>query len=248
MSQENATAEVVSADQADETTATATPQTDAKDAPLTDAEKEAKALRRRVDRLTADRHADRAELARYRAGTGQAAPHQQDDGDGKDDQKLTEKDVETRAEVRAREIAEMAQINKRCDEIADLGAKESKEFKNAFHSLNEEVGGLFYEKSGRPTPMMEAILDAESPHKLILHLSENPDLAGELEGMKQTQRIRRIVQIEREMTEVKTPKQSAAPKPVQPVKAGGGSAEPDPKDTAAWIKFENEKLLAARRK
>lgn len=241
MSQEAATPEVVSVENAEDNTATATPQDEAKAAAPTDAEKEARALKRRVDRLTAERHADRAELEQLR----KQKPATQ--GDGEEKPQLTEADIETRAEQKAREIAEITQINKRCDEIAELGAKESKEFIKAWREVGEELGKTFDER-GRPTSVMQAILDADAPHKLILHLAANPDIAGELADMTQTKRIRRIIEIERQMAEEKAPKQSSAPKPVQPVKPGSAPAAPDPKDTAAWIKYENEKIIAARRK
>ena len=240
MNEQEATAEVVSADNAAESTASATPKEEVKVIP-TDAEKEARALKRRVDRLTAERHADRAELERLRT----QRPAAQDDGEEKP--ALTEAEIETRAEQKARELNEIAQINKRCDEIAELGGKESKEFIKAWRDVGEELGKTF-DSRGRPTAVMEALLDADAPHKLILYLAKNLDIAGELADMTQTKRIRRIVEIEREMSEAKTPKQSSAPKPAQPVKPGAAQSAPDPTDTAAWIKYENDKIIAARRK
>lgn len=220
MSQEAATVEVVSTEIAEDNTATATPQDEAKAAAPTEAEKEARALKRRVDRLTAERHADRAELEQLR----KQKPATQDDGEDKP--QLTEADIETRAEQKAREIAEITQINKRCDEIAELGAKESKEFIKAWREVGEELGNTF-DARGRPTAVMQAILDADAPHKLILHLAENPDIAGELADMTQNKRIRRIIEIEREMAEEKQPKRSGAPAPVKPVN-GGAAASKDP--------------------
>lgn len=239
MQTEETTAEVVSADPADEVTATATPENESHDTAPTDADKAQKALQRRIDRLTREKYELKAQNDQLRT------PKQQAD-DNKE--QLTEDDVETRAEARAREIAELKQFNDQCNAVFDKGVKANKEFAKSFKELTEEIGAPFDAK-GKPTSIMSAILDADEPHKLILHLADNPELAGELAALTPSRQIRRIAQIEREMGEEAKPKQSNAPKPVQPVKGSAGAdKEPDPKDTARWIKWENDKLLASRRK
>lgn len=230
------TAEVVSADPADQATEAATQQTESHETAPTDAEKAQKALQRRIDRLTREKYELKAQNDQLRT------PKQQAD----DKEHLTDDEVETRAEVRAREIAELNQFNAQCNEVFEKGVKANKEFAKSFKDLSEEIGQPFDAK-GKPTAVMSAILDADEPHKLILHLADNPELASELADLSPTKQIRRIAQIEKEMSEDATPKQSNAPKPVQPVKGSSGAPkEPDPKDTKAWIAWENEKLLASR--
>lgn len=236
------TSEAVSDDIADEVTATATPPVEvdppAEDATQTDADKAAKALQRRVDRLTKEKYQLKAENDQLRA------PKPQDD----EPKQLTEDEVETRAEVRAREIAELKQFNDQCNAVFEKGVKANKEFAASFKGLTEEIGQPFDAK-GKPTSMMAAILDADEPHKVILHLAEDPELAAEIAALSPTKQIRRIAKIEADLEEAAKPKQSSAPKPVQPVKASPDvNSAPDPKDTARWIEYENQRELAQRAK
>lgn len=238
MTLENTTPGVDPVDQAQETPAVAPlndeTQTTA-DEKATDADKAAKALQRRVDRLTREKYQLRAENEQLRQ------PKQSDE-----DHPLTTDDVETRAEVRARELLEVKQFNDRCNEVFEKGSKASKQFTASLKTLAEEIGSAFDAK-GKPSPAMTAILDADEPHKVILYLADKPELAAELAELSPSRQIRRVAQLEREMGEEAKPQTSNAPKPAQPVKgAAGASAEPDPKDTARWIKWENDKLMAQR--
>jgi hypothetical protein len=231
---QEATAEDVSADPVEEVAETTTPEAESQQAQQL-ADKAAKALQRRIDRLTREKYELKAENDQLRTPKQQA-----------DDEKehLTEDEVETRAEARAREIAEIKQIEKHCNEVFDEGLKENKEFAKAFRSLAEEIGAPF-DKKGRPTPTMSAILDADKPHKLIQHLADNPDIAAELADLSPTKQIRRIVQIEKEMGEEAKPKQSSAPKPATPVSAAAsGSKDPatmTDKEFAEWRKNDIKK-------
>lgn len=237
------TSEAVSDDPAIEVPATATPEVEeieppAEDATPTDADKAAKALQRRVDRLTREKYQLKAENDQLRA------PKPQDD----EPKQLTEDEVETRAEIRAREIAEVKQFNDQCNTVFEKGVKANKEFAKSFKELTEEIGSPFDAK-GKPTSIMAAILDADAPHKVILHLAEDLDLAAEIAALSPTRQIRRIAKIESDLEEAAKPKQSSAPKPVQPVKASPDvSSAPDPKDTKRWIEYENQREIAQRAK
>ena len=198
-----------------------------------DADKASKALQRRIDRLTREKYQLRAENDQLRT------PRQVDE-----DHPLNEADVETRAQQLAREITERNEFNARCNDVFDKGQKASKKFTESLQEFAEEVGPIF-DKKGNPSTVMAAVLDADEPHKLIIYLAGKPDLSAELADLSPSRQIRRIAQIEKEMGEDK-PKPSTAPKPVQPAKGTGADPEPDPKDTARWIKWENEKLLARR--
>jgi hypothetical protein len=196
-----------------------------------DEEKARNAAQRRIDKLTREKYELRAKVEMLESN--RVPEYQPND------------DVETRAQALASEMLMVKQFNDRCNDVAEKGVKANKDFAKALTSVSEEVGELFVKN--RPTQIMEAILDADEPHKIILHLSENPELAAELSTLSPTKQIRRIAQIEKEMGEVVEKKPSSAPKPASPVKAvTGSSGEPDPKDTARWIKWENEKLLAQR--
>jgi len=201
-----------------------------------DAEKAVKALQRRIDRLTSEKYKLRAENEQLRT------PKQQEQDDN---YQPTAEDINRQAALMAQEMVALKEFNKLCDDVADKGMKSGKKFAVAMETLSEEIGGAFDEK-GKPSTAMLAILDADEPHKVILYLGEKPELSAELAKLPPHKQIRRIAQIEKEMLEEMKPKQSTAPKPAQPVKAAAVSGEPDPKDTKAWIKWENEKLLARR--
>ncbi len=198
------------------------------------AAKAATASQRRIDRLTREKYELRAKVEQLEK-TRQVTGEQQEE----------EPDVETRAQQLAAEMVAVKQFNERCDDVAAKGVKANKEFGKALTSVGDVVGDLFVRN--RPTPIMEAILDADEPHKIILHLAEHTELAEELAELTPSKQIRRIAQIEKEMGEVVEKKPSSAPKPAAPVKAAtGSSGEPDPKDTKRWIEWENAKLAAQR--
>jgi len=223
---QEATAEVESAEPVENEEATTTPEDEGQRAQ--DPDKASKALQRRIDRLTREKYQLKAENEQLRAPKDQAD----------DKEHLTEDEVETRAEARAREIAELKQIEAHCNKVFDEGLKANKDFAKAVRSLADEIGEPF-DKKGRPTATMAAILDADKPHALIQYLADNPDIAGELADLSPSKQIRRIVQIEKEMGEESKPKPSSAPKPATPVNSGATTGTKDPatmtdKEFAAW--------------
>lgn len=211
-------------------------QPEAKPKPeLTPAEKEAAALKRRVDRLTRDRYREReehaAELARVRA---QPEPK----AEGQTPQ-LTDEEVERRAHTKAAEIAEARSFNDRCNEVFTKGKKAFPSFAEDLGALAAEVGPLFG-KDNKPTPLMRSILDTEEPHRILKHLADNPEAAADLVDLPERQQFRRLVLLERDLEGETRPKPSTAPKPVAPVK-GGAAGSPDPaKDPEAWIAWRNK--------
>lgn len=243
MSEENTTAEVVSAELPETVVDGATPKVEEKpedetkpkaDEKAPDSEKSIKALQRRVDRLTRERYQLRAENDQLRTP-------QQDKGEGNHDEG---NDVEARAHELAQEIASLKEFNARCDEVYEKGMK-SGNFKDSMAAFSEEIGGAF-DANGKPSTMMLAVLDADEPHKMIMHLGENAEIAAEISKLSPAKQIRRIAQLERDIAEAAKPKPSTAPKPAQPVKAAGVGDAPDPKDTKRWIEYENEKLAARK--
>lgn len=203
---------------------------------LTEVEKKAHALERRVARLTRDRYRERAELeaeiTRLRA-----AP--KEEGTGQTPQ-LTDEEVERRAEAKAAEITEAKAFNDRCNEVFTKGKKAYAGFVDDLRTVVEEVGPLF-DKSNKPTPLMRSILDTEEPHRILKHLADNPDVATELADLSERQQFRRLVLLEKEIEGDTRPKPSTAPKPVAPVKGGASGGSPDPeKDPLAWIAARNK--------
>lgn len=124
----------------------------------------------------------------------------------------------------AREIALIEKVNEKSNQIHKDGTKRFPDFMEAVNAVAEEVGPLF-DQRGKPTPVMEAVLDSEKPADLLHFLGKNPDLASELEGLTPAQMGRRIARIETQMAEQAKPKTSAAPKPLEPVRGGASDNE-----------------------
>jgi chromosome segregation ATPase len=143
------------------------------------------------------------------------------------------KHIAREVERRAAQLAEAREFDRQCNEVAATGATKFKDFQSAVNALASELP--LFGRDGSPTPAMKVVLEAEKPAALLYHLGKNPDLASELADLTPTQLSRRLDRIEREMA---TPKTSAAPKPLDPVKAtASGSKEPkDMTDAefAAW--------------
>lgn len=210
---------------------------------LTASEKAAKALERRVARLTRERYEERARHEVELTQARQSATPPKPEADG-DKPHLTHEEVEQRARTMAAEIAEATSFNERCNKVFEEGKKLSPTFGDDLKTIRDEVGPLF-DKNNRPTDFMKAILDADAPARLLKHFAEDVDLAAEIEALPLRQQIRRIALLEQSMGEASKPKPSSAPKPPVPVRAGGsgGTGEPDAdKDPAGWIKWSNEQL------
>jgi hypothetical protein len=195
------------------------------------AEKAAKKLERRVGRLTAKHYQTAAELEHSRR-----APPADESEDARDQRQLQE-----HISTAARQQVEAERFTAKCNDVFDAGTKADPKFGDAFKAVSDEVGGLMTPKGGS-TPLLDAILDSDQPHKLISHLAENPDLAAELADMSPVRQLKRLGQIEKEMAAPKsTPEPSAAAKPVKPVTPAAPSGAPDAKkDPAAWIAWRNK--------
>ena len=196
---------------------------------LTPAEREARALKRRVDRLTREKYRTQAELEQLR----QRQPEQQEEPN----QQLTEAEVNRRAAA----LAEQKALNDKCNDIAKTGQKKFPDFMEKVEALNGDVA-LFDARGA--TPFMEALLDADDPAALIHHLGSNPDIASELADLTPRQQVRRLAQIEHDLEAKATPpKPSNAPKPIQPVKPVAAAVGPDPsKDPEGWISWRNAQV------
>lgn len=170
-----------------------------------------KATQRRIDRLTAARYQEQArreaaeaELQRLRA---QVQPEQQQ-SEQVDPVQL------------AKEIARVERVTEKANGIAAEGEKRFKgTFGNAVAAFRSEIDPLFDSK-GRPTPIGEAVLDADDPAALLHYIGSNPDIASDLVGLSPIQAARRLAKIESQINQPKEPRVSSAPKPIAPTKAG----------------------------
>jgi hypothetical protein len=180
-----------------------------------DVERERKRFQRRIDRRTAELYRERAErealaqrLAQYEQQPREEAGKQPDPME------------------LAREIAARERFDEKCNAIAEQGSKKFKDFDAALRTVAAEAGPLFDGK-GKPTPLMQVVMEAEAPAAVLHYLGTNPDLAADLADLSPTQLARRLDRIEREMADAGKASVSSAPRPLTPVKASG-SATKDP--------------------
>lgn len=174
-----------------------------------------KALQRmeqRISRLTAARYKAEAraeqaaaEAAQLRARFQQEQPQQQEQ--------------QQDPVALAREIAQVERVTEKANGIAKDGSTRFGDaFGKAVQTVAAEVGQMF-EKSGKPTPLGEAILSSDDPAALIHHLGSNPDIAADLADLTPIQQARKLARIELDMSKPRETKQSQAPKPITPARA-----------------------------
>jgi hypothetical protein len=124
----------------------------------------------------------------------------------------------------AREIATIERVTEKANAVAKDGNKRFPDFAEALTTLREEAGDLF-DKRGLPTPIGEAILEADDPAALIRFLGVNDDLAAELEGLSPAALGRRIAKFEAQMNAEPKPKPaSKAAEPIAPLKGTANAA------------------------
>lgn len=218
-----------------------TEQADAKPAE-SEADKALRSMQRRINRQTAVTYRERAEkeqLARELAELRSKLQPAEDEP-----RLVDEREVMTRAERLAEEIASqktlLKEIDAKSNNVVREGRKAFKDFDDAVVNLTAEVGPLFTQR-GLPTPICEAILDAENPAKLMHYLGSNPDVAAELADLTPIKAAKRIDRIERDLSAA--PKQSAAPKPLTPVRAAASSdGLSSDLPTDEWMKRREKQL------
>lgn len=202
-----------------------------------DPEKALKRMDRRIAKRTADFYREKAradalsaELERLRGGET-----------AKEDRKQPE-DVDRLVSERVKVMT----FAEKANSIVEQGTKENPEFMKVLRDLAIEVGD-FVKPNGEPSRFMEAVLEVSGkPAKLLEHLGRNPDVAADLAELSPYKLAARLSDIERTLAESAKPKQSAAPKPIEPVKAkASGSALPSDDDPVdVWMAKERARMNA----
>ncbi len=207
-------------------------------------DKTVKSLTRRVDRITAARY--QAE-ARAQQAAQEAEQLRQQLAQLQQGEQPQQERPQADPVALANEIATIREVTAKSNAVAKDGQKRFEGFDKALSVVIEEAGPLVRPiapgaQIGRPTPLGEAILDADDPAALLHHLGNNPEIAAELQGLTATQVARRIARIEIEIGKANEPKRSNAPKALTPVKSvakdDGGLS--DNLSTEEWIKRRNK--------
>jgi hypothetical protein len=134
-------------------------------------------------------------------------------------QRFVEEEATRRADAIASERMQQQAVQQTVQTILKEG-KAIEGFDESVRAVHEEVP-LFDEKTGRPSALFEAVSECDSPAKVLHYLGQNPDVAADLDGL--------------------------TPKPLTPVKPVGMRGAPDPTDSAAWIRHQNQLMAAARK-
>mgnify|MGYP000193211602 CR=1 FL=1 len=215
---------------------TDTPKDDAK----AEVERVRRAMQRRIDRLT---HREREALQRAAAAEATAEARAKA-SELEEDATLSEAEVLTRAEKLAEKLAAEREIIKT---TAAATAKVMREATAKYPDFEESVTELVrdlgpqIDAKGRPTPLMQAVLDSDHAAELLRHLGKNTDIAEELSFLTPVQIGRRIARLEDQLAAANKPKSSAAPKPLSPVK-------PSAVVTVNEAKLSDEQWFQMRRK
>ncbi len=201
--------------------------------PETEESKALKRLQRRIDKRTADVYRERAEKEQLAQRLAQFESKEE----------RAEPSIEEVVRHQAREIARMERLNDRCNEIATQGAKEFPDFKESLQSLGQEAP--LFDQRGAPTAIMQVILEADNPAKLMHHLGKNPDLAADLVDLSPTQLARKLDRLERDMGKAQ---KSSAPAPLTPTKGAASNDDLHPGlSDQEWINRREKQLREARR-
>lgn len=132
-------------------------------------------------------------------------------------QQTKEPSIEEIAERKAREFLHAESLNKRAAAVLAEG-KKLPGFDEARMALAEEVK---LQDRGRPTALLEAILEMDHPAKIIHYLGTNLDEAAEFEGLSPIAIGRRLEKLENQLTQSGIVKSSKTPAPIEPIKGSG---------------------------
>jgi hypothetical protein len=206
---------------------------------------------KRLNRITAQKYAARAEAdaARKEAASLRerlATYERPADSDSK--QGYREEDVHALAEKLADQKVKAREFDSKANAIVKSGEKEFKaDFGTSVKAL-QSVGALFND-NGTPTTLLESVMDCDEPHKIMHFLGSNPDEAEDLLSLSPRAQARAITKLELKLLTEQSailaaiPKTSKAPAPIKPVgSVASAGAEPNAKDTKAWIAWRNKQL------
>jgi hypothetical protein len=205
---------------------------------------------KRISEITAARRAaeDRAaraeaELAAFRANGGAAQGQGEHAGTHQGQDQSVEALAKAYAERMVREQQSTSSMNERIKSINEAGAKEfGDDYEKSVQNL--QMAGI-----GGPD-FLKALTKIEGAEKLVTFL-------GKTENLNDAMRIGTLDPVEMaiELTKMSTKANKAlskqvskAPPPATTISGGGGGdgGEPDPSDTAAWMKWRSSNRKSRR--
>lgn len=214
-----------------ETTESLEPQDKTDEKPeLSEAEKDARAKQRRIDRLTRNQYESRAEIEQLRKALERQQPVERI-GQG---EPLSHEQIEEIVAKRVNQQVTAQTMNQRTAQV-------DKELQK---SLGADLNNFYddLKQAGRAgASLIEAAIELDDSSKVLAYLAKNPeefDNVVELTPLKQAAYLGRLsAKLEGEKAQ---PTRSSAPAPITPVKGTATSDEPDINDTARWIAWSNK--------
>lgn len=204
-----------------------------------DHDKTIRKLQRRIDSRTRGLGERDAEIANLRRQLAGRESNRSDEPQEHQDRSLSEADVEARASKLADERVYRESISTKTQSMLKA-AKEIDGFSDLAAEVASEIP--FLDRSGKPTPFIEDILDRDpsTAARLLAHIAGDEELLAELAEMTERQRTRRLALLETEIAK-KPETRSKAPRTIEPL-GGNSRGEPDPDNTRSWIEARNRKL------
>ena len=202
---------------------------------LSPAEKEAAAKQRRIDRLTRERYQRDAENEQLRREVEQLRNRPDEQQDNSTGQRLTDDQARRAIEVRARELVETQSIYQKTDVV-------SKKLEKALGADLDDFYGDIKAAGVSGVSLVRSAIELDSPAEVLAFLGKNPDEMDKVLDMNPNKQATYLGRIEARIeAEKKQTPRSSAPTPLTPVKGSASSNEPDMANTAAWIKWSNER-------
>jgi len=223
-------------------------------------EKRARGVQKRMDELTADKHAERSareaaekrfdELLKVTQGKTVPAPSDAEPQRGQFDD--YEKFIEARAEWRAEKAVErrMAQHTQKWDEqlqqqevqrqaqtIANNFQQKLAEGRKSIPDFDEVIADSQDIQIGNALP---AIASSDNPAALMVYLGKNRDVTARIAAMPPVLAALEIGRIESKL--VASPQVSKAPSPGKPVGSKPGSASEPPEDIEGYMAWAKKNM------
>ena len=152
---------------------------------------------------------------------------------------MSETEIEARAQKRAEEISRVNAFNKACNDIAEAGKAEFKDFDDALKNFNM-LGGI-------PQAMLETLTEMPNAHKVLRTIGSDPELAEKVIKMSPLKMAMELARVESGLNAPAAPKPlSGAPKPITPIDAGARSQEDPEKMSTAEFMIWREKTKKTR--
>ena len=208
-------------------------------------------MRRKIDRLVRQREEARAQINSGRVPESPIDDTNRTTQDDSETLSLSRAELQRMVKEEAARLApvvkeQQAEIEHRQSVMQSLAKTWGQEkFDTLAADLDDVFGGLA-DRSGKPKPATDAIIEADDPAALIEYLAdpEHADEAEVIARMNDRQAGRAIAKLEDKLAAAKAeakPKASKAPAPLEATRGtGNSSGPPDPKDTKAWVKWANE--------